>query len=206
LRLCIRRLVPVNLREFVAYWRPTGRSALGQLYDRNIGKPLTAPRLEELFTWKNQRRLSARKAKSVRDNFVARIAEARRLPPGTRPEAFLRRFDRGGAIWRVFFLHCWNPRYPIYDQNVHRAMAFALGMANREIPRGNREKIRSYLECYLPFWRSLRYTDQRELDRALLRFGSFLRREGQADQASRQRPNPPVNPTGRFAARGLRAR
>ena len=61
----------------------------------------------------------------------------------------------GGAIWRIFWLHLQHPeQFPIYDQHVHRAMAFMLKWPEekREIPVHNPTKVRNYLEVYRPFF------------------------------------------------------
>ena len=61
-------------------------------------------------------------------------------------KVFLRDFlsRPGGAIWRIFWLHCHYPnKFPIYDQHVHRAMACIIGMKSLEIPKKNQDKVKA---------------------------------------------------------------
>ena len=84
----------------------------------------------------------------------------------------------GGAIWRIFWLHLQHPRhFPIYDQHVHRAMAFTLKWPDLEIPEQNPAKVRTYLAVYREFFARFKDCDHRQADRALWTFGRFLRTE-----------------------------
>jgi hypothetical protein len=75
------------------------------------------------------------------------------------PSELLARFREGGVIWRIFWLHCWQPeRFPIYDQHVHRAMRFLQTGKPDEIPLREADKIRAYLSDYMPFHAALRRT------------------------------------------------
>src|SRR5687768_15460694 len=114
----------VGREEFVAHWSALYDYRVDEsLYTPYLGRPLTPEAVRKLFRWKNGTELSGRKHRSVEKNFVARVTELAELPEETDPATFLRRFSAGGAIWRIFWLHCWRPeRFPIYDQHVHRAM------------------------------------------------------------------------------------
>ena len=136
-----------NPKEFVEYWAVYYADPREPLYLRNIARPLTAKAVRDLFLWKNGGKLSAMKAASVEQNFVSRLGELRRLPDNLTGEDFLRRWPKGGAIWRIFFLHCWSPRrFPIYDQHVHRAAACICGWGDREIPASDRQRTISYFD------------------------------------------------------------
>ena len=110
---------------FVQYWSAEYDYATdSDLYTPHIGKQLTPETVRELFLWKNGSKLSVAKQQSVEQNYVGRLQELFDLSMDTPPAEFLKTFG-GGAIWRIFWLHCWQPsRYPIYDQHVHRAMTF----------------------------------------------------------------------------------
>jgi hypothetical protein len=113
----------VSPQEFVCRWEQLYAYSREELYDGNIGRPLTPARIAELFEWKNGGPLARQKAASVRRNYIDRLPELRRLNPTTPPDLFLQVFSQGGAISRIYWLHLWRPdRYPIYDQHVHRAM------------------------------------------------------------------------------------
>ncbi|MCX5658349.1 MAG: hypothetical protein NTW19_01340 [Planctomycetota bacterium] len=158
--------------EFVDYWDRLYSGYDEEVYRENIGQPLTKERILKWFEWKNGRPLSRFKATSILrysspDEQIAVDATADDV------RDFLNR--PGGAIWRIFWLHLQHPSlYPIYDQHVHRAMAFLEGRNDREIPVSNARKIHVYLQEYQPFFRQLACPDHRRVDRALWTFGRFL--------------------------------
>jgi hypothetical protein len=162
--------------EFVAFWAQYYSYRLEHLYTDNIGRPFTSKRVHALYEWKNGSRLAAPKLRSVERNYISRIAEVRRLAPNTTAEEFLRRFPSGGAIWRIFWLHCWQPdRFPIYDQHVHRAMAYIEQRRLEEIPASNVMKVQSYIERYLPFHQRFQGINARSVDCALWFYGKFVK-------------------------------
>jgi hypothetical protein len=163
--------------QFVGFWSCRYGYAEEELYDDNIEHELTEKRILDLYRWKNGGPLSARKKSSVQRNFIERRMELQQLSPGIQAGDFLARFLNGGAIWRIFWLHCWQPRrFPIYDQHVHRAMAFLQTGAPEEIPSYDPHKINSYIAKYLPFHATFNgFGDQpRIVDKALWAFGKFL--------------------------------
>jgi hypothetical protein len=126
------------------------------------------------FEWKNGTPLSGPKKNSVLRNFVARRDELASLQDES-PARLLAHFSEGGVIWRIFWLHCWQPkRFPIYDQHVHRAMQFIETGVKEEIPAKDEAKIRAYLEQYMPFHARFDGTPQRNVDKALWAFGKFI--------------------------------
>ena len=144
-------------------------------YASNLGK-LTEQSIMALFTWKNGRELSAQKEDSVRRNYIDRVDEVRALGSEFTAPAFLERFAEGGAIWRIFWLHCCCPAFPIFDQHVYRAMRFIEGQATDELDgKSDARKIERYLTQYLPFHRRFAEIEPRELDRALWSYGRFLK-------------------------------
>ena len=176
MRLPIYEISSSSPGDFVAFWSQQYSYDKEGLYTRNIGKELTRKRVEELFEWKNGSRLAAQKARSVEKNYIGRISEVNKLPLNTEAESFLRQFASGGAIWRIFWLHCWQPaRFPIYDQHVHRAMSFIEAGEREEISRRDASKVDSYLLRYLPFHSKFSDVDSRTLDRALWVFGKFIK-------------------------------
>ena len=162
--------------EFVRRWEVVYDSKLELIYDRNIGQPLTAERVIALFVWKNGGPLSHQKTASVTRNYIARLPELATLDSRTSAEAFLRRFRTGGAIWRIFWLHLWAPnRFPIYDQHVHRAMAWIQTGRGEELPVTDVAKVHSYLDRYLPFRTLFADLDSRRVDRALWGCGKCMK-------------------------------
>lgn len=161
--------------RFVEFWSPRYEYARQDLYDDNIGHELTEQRIFDLFQWKNGTPLSSRKQASVRRNFVERRGELEQLQHYQKATDFLAHFADGGAIWRIFWLHCWQPvRFPIYDQHVHRAMAFIQTGTPEKIPAHDPRKIDSYIRRYLPFHATFDGIDSRSVDKALWAFGKFL--------------------------------
>ena len=178
---------PASPREFVEFWALRYFDSHENLYTGNINCPHhTAETLTALFKWKIGAWLFARRlTQTVEPYFLRRIEVARALPPDV--DTFLKTFAYGGAIYRIFWLHCWYPRrFPIYDQHVHRAMAF---IGNGEIEElgeyGDEDKIRMYIERYIPFFDSFRdvgipfdlesdAVPGRKVDRALMAFGQAI--------------------------------
>ena len=163
----------VPKRDFIDFWNEQYEYKFESLYADNIGKKLTDGRVLDLFKWKNGRNLSKAKIKSVKENYLKSKEE---LPPSPDIE-FLRNYlnKPGGAIWRVFWLHCQCPNdFPIYDQHVHRAMATIQGWGKKEISSINKMKIEQYLNHYLSFSKQFSKFKQRKVDRALWAYGYFL--------------------------------
>lgn len=169
-------------KEFVEFWMRLYEYPNEHLYNDNIGQQLTKQSILALFEWKNGSRLSNRKDVSVRANFINRRRELEQLGPNKTTEKLLAHFPNGGVIFRIFWLHCWQPtRFPIYDQHVYRAMKFIQTGRVEKIPKDNAPKIASYINEYMPFFatinaRQARYTD-RDVDKALWAFGKFLKKE-----------------------------
>jgi hypothetical protein len=173
---------PATTVEFIQFWSDVyGDDDTERLYTANIRRELNEQRILELFEWKNGGRLSALKEASVRRNFVERRRELQQLQPNQNTEDCLSHFSEGGVIFRIFWLHCWCPdRFPIYDQHVHRAMAFIKKGQPEEVPADDASKIASYIDTYLPFYATFDGIDfgpvERVVDRALWAFGKFLKR------------------------------
>jgi hypothetical protein len=162
--------------EFVAFWESFYRYPKDELYTTNIAQPLTPERIHSLFEWKNGSGLSAAKRKSVEKHYIARIAEVSALSQDTGAAMFLEKFPKGGAIWRIFWLHCWQPtRFPIYDQHVHRAMVCIEQGILKEIPTDHAAKVKQYLERYIPFLQRFQGINPRSVDKALWFFGKFIK-------------------------------
>ena len=171
----IIRCESVDLDRFVSFWAELYRDPLEPLYEENIAGPLTPARIRKLFEWKNGGKLARKKMESVERNFIGRLDEALNLDPDTPAHDFLKLWPKGGAIWRIFWLHCWTPdRYPIFDQHVYRAAARICGWADRKIPTTDGKRIDAYLQRYLPFWRDIGISS-RDADRALWVYGRFLK-------------------------------
>jgi hypothetical protein len=167
---------PSSHGEFIRFWANLYTDKHEEHYSHNIGKKLTPESVKELFLWKNSGNPSDLKNKSIEGNFVAKLEEVNNLPKETTPEEFLKKFSRGGAIWRIFFLHIWQPeKYPIYDQHVHRAMMFLRDGKRMEIPTKTQEKIATYLSDYIPFHGQFQDDGNRSVDKALWTFGKFLK-------------------------------
>lgn len=168
---------PGTASDFVEFWEPLYRYPAENVYTDNVGLPLTANRTRALYEWKNGGKLSDAKRESVERHFIGRLQETKSLPKDVPPEEFLERFSDGGAIWRIYWLHLWQPdRYPIYDQHVHRAMQMIQEDEPREIPSYDPSRISLYLEAFLPFCRA-RFDGlaPRRVDRALWACGKYLK-------------------------------
>ena len=175
MQFIIYQPVDADPRTFIDFWAARYSGYDDDFYDANVGQELTEARTLDWFTWKNGTPLSELKRKSVLRNFVARRGELDQIPRDEAPAALLSRFDEGGAIWRIFWLHCWQPtRFPIYDQHVHRAMRFIQAGVLEEIPDTGPQKIHTYLNSYMAFHAGFDAIGYRLVDKALWAFGKFL--------------------------------
>lgn len=195
-RLVIYTPCHAPLLEFVRFWEKRyfeGSDRVyttEKLYTTNINRPHhSVETLTELFKWKFGVFFFALKIRTALEhNFLSNTDKARELPPDVSAEDFLqKRFPNGGAISRIFWLHCWHPNdFPIYDQHVHRAMVFIRdGRVDELNNYTDDEKIKRYLQCYVPFFKQfavglpfdpeLDGVPGRKADRALVTFGSRLK-------------------------------
>lgn len=174
----ILKACKVNKAGFIKFWSEQYTDSNKKLYENNIGHKLTEKRILELFKWKNGGNLSKLKEKSVKTNYIFGSQTIPKNPSIDFLKMFLNK--PGRAIWRIFWLHCNLPKqFPIYDQNVHRAMAQLKGWKKVEIPQSDRAKIDMYLEHYVKFYRQLNSAcsdNKRRIDKALWAYGDFLKR------------------------------
>jgi hypothetical protein len=154
---------------FVEYWSSKYKYPEEEKYTKNIGRPLTATALLELFEWKNGSVISKDKTKSIQENYPLTFS-------GDQRERYLNHKQSGGAIWNIFYLHCLDPEtWPIFDQHTSRAMRYMLTAEIVEIGTTKKQKYSAYLNEYLPFLKQFEEIDQRTLDKSLFKFGQFLK-------------------------------
>lgn len=168
----ILKIEETSRENFIEFWSRQYAYPNEELYNKNIGKPLTEKRIWELYEWKNGSRISARKQASILKHYI----NNKEKPPLNSSEEKLTDYlnQGGGAIWRIFWLHCHAPaQYPIYDQHVHRAMAALKKWKITEIPAHDPTKIKIYLREYLPFWQEFKNHNQRKIDKALWAYGKW---------------------------------
>ncbi len=160
-------------KQFIIFWSKQYDYPNELLYVDNIGKELTEKSTMELFEWKNGRPLSDLKKQSVYDNYINEVDLLSEEAGTNDIKSYLNR--PGGAIWRIFWLHCNYPKkFPIFDQHVYRAMAYLNNKNDIEIMSYNPKKVESYVLEYLDFHSSFKYEDNKKLDEALWAFGKFL--------------------------------
>lgn len=183
------RAVPAEDNVFIDFWASQYRYDLEHLYEANISiKPFTEAVIMSLYEWKNGRKLSKKKGESVQRNYILKMEDdcviraiqfsesaSTEETAGFAKEFLSDCFPEGGAIWRIFWLHCCNQRFPIYDQHVHRAKMFIEEGRIEELDTfSDDKKIESYLTNYLQFHQ--RFSgEQRKIDKALVTFGWFLK-------------------------------
>jgi hypothetical protein len=171
----------VSHSEFVEFWEPLygdkDRVLDDKLYTPNINGPHSDNTLLLLFKWKIGRRFFKTHLPKIRTHFLDRADDAARALSTDDPNTFLRIFPDGGAIYRIFWMHCWFPeRFPIYDQNVHRAMIYIQeGRVEELTGFSDQQKIDSYLHKYIFFNSSFSGIDRRKVDRTLFAFGKFIK-------------------------------
>ena len=169
-----------TLAEFVTYWSAQYRYDGDALeYEKYVGvHPQTREGLLSLFVWKNGGKLSSKKLASVERNYVSVINDSRLCNADITVDEFLTRVPKGGAVWRIFWLHVCHPRrFPIYDQHVHRAMRYLMNLPITELEQySERAVIRAYVDEYLPFHARFSSFPERTVDQALWAFGKFIKR------------------------------
>lgn len=164
----------VSETEFIKFWSSQFEDPRAQLYKTNIDRPLTPKRILALFKWKNGGTIAMHKLASIQRNYI----NTKPIPPAMGNREALLSFiaQPGGAIWRIFWLHCHDPAsYPIFDQHVYRAMKRLLDGQPSEIPASNRAKAIVYIDEYLPFNALFRNKDRKTVDEALWLYGKRLK-------------------------------
>jgi len=167
--------------QFVEFWKPLYKDPREKLYKDNIGGDLD--RLDvvmELFAWKKGFKkwntISQKQQDSIRRNYINDETVYPEVPDNEFLKDFL--YKHGGAIWRIFWLHCNYPDiYPIYDQHVYRAMTYLEKGVITEISGNNKKKVVSYLDEYLSFFKQFQGKgfSVKQIDEALFAFGKFLK-------------------------------
>ena len=183
----------VTAGEFVEFWKQgyaTDPDKDDQLYSANIERfapvaleknyPEAKRLLDILFHWKNGgKNLSGSKKSNVGKNWQL-ILDGRLPEIVENPSHALQHVLTGGAVYRIFFLHCCLPHdYPIYDRHVHRAMAYIENWeSDLKLPPLSDEKaVTIYLERYCGFWKDFigkASVNLRDADRALWTYGKLL--------------------------------
>jgi hypothetical protein len=174
--------------NFVEFWASRYRDPLGieDLYTKHINPPLTPESVRYLFVWKGlpqYRKVVEEKRHKFVEAVIGENGENLKrlvdLPLKTPEDAnnFLTNELKGkGMIWKIFTLHIMHPyEYPIFDQNVYRAMHYMQTGIIKDIPSEDRDKQSSYINDYLPFYNALGHYPDRKLDNALFSFGQFLK-------------------------------
>ena len=171
---------------FVEFWASKYRYDAGSYKYEEIDKrPLKPDSIRRLFAWKamqlNRKSIMAGEhpfVETVIDNFDC----FNRLALNTSEDAdnFLTNELKGkGMIWKIFTLHIMYPnRFPVFDQNVYRAMHYVQNGIIEEIPHKNIDKQAAYINEYVPFYTELEELGDckgRKLDKALFSFGQFLK-------------------------------
>lgn len=169
----------VSVREFVTFWAPqypvkSDNSSYLKVIDE---QPLNLENLHALFKWKAGSQFSGKAKALVDAKYSPLLDEMNALPLDFDGKTFVEKYGQTGAIWSIFLLHCWQPeQYPIYDQNVHRAMRFITSSKNQDFEKwSDKKKLDSYFNVYLPFYQQFRPYGMRDADRALFMCGKFLK-------------------------------
>lgn len=167
---------------FVEFWATRYNERSEPVYREYIKRPLTSKSVMKLFAWKamqiNRKSIEAGKHPFVK-TVISSLDHFNSLQLNTPDDAnnFLTNELKGkGMIWKIFTLHIMYPdRYPIFDQNVYRAMHYLQTGTIKEIPSKRKDKQQSYVNEYLPFYNERGYYEDRKLDKALFAFGRFLK-------------------------------
>ena len=169
--------------NFMKFWARRYYDKNEPTYRKYIQRSLTPDSVRNLFAWKamriNRGSILAGKHPFV-EAVIANLDRFKEIPLDTIDEAdhFLtNELKDKGMIWKIFALHILHPdNYPIFDQNVYRAMVYMKTGIIKEIPGKDKEKQWSYISEYIPFFNDEHeYFEDRMLDKALFSFGQFLK-------------------------------
>jgi len=177
---CILDRIECQADKFVDFWSAQYLFPNEDLYTEHISKPIFSREdLKALFLWKNGMRLSGKKDAALSGKILRRLTAINELKANFLQEQFDRKFTDLSAIWKIFLLHCVQPKtYPIFDQHVYRAMCYMQSGAITELGNNSTQKYTQYFESYLPFYSSVvkrSYRDPVKVDRALWVFGKTLK-------------------------------
>lgn len=161
-------------------WAETYNDPNEQLYTNSINQTsFTAGDIETLFQWKNQSPLSKKKNKSLTNKIISELATINALKKDFDKTEFNSKFKTVSAVWQIFLLHIISPNsYPIYDQNVHRALLFINGndeWLTIDETISDKAKLTFYQEVYRPFCERLNM-DYKEIDKGMFMLGQALKR------------------------------
>jgi uncharacterized protein YuzE len=193
-------LVPASrqapIEEFVEFWIPHYRQTKypEHQYRENVQvEHLKEENLKKLFEWKLGREVetTARSFRQAIDNARRRIGvlndfKQHRLTA----EEFLQFLSdeiTTGRVYRPFFFHICRPfEFALYDQHTYRSWQFLTYSEIRELP-DDFEAYKQYNRFFLGQAQRLDAPDQwearRRLDKALMAFGEFLKRNAQVIQS-----------------------
>ena len=138
--------------------------------------------LLKFYEWKNGSILSQLKEKSYKENIESKLQEINNLRNNQTTDFGIIKdiFPKVSDIWLITLAHLINPScFPVFDQHVYRAYKF-MTYNTIEMPEYDKEKerVKLYLDKYLPFFDSLTSSDttvsRKKLDEALWGFGKFI--------------------------------
>lgn len=182
--------------DFISFWERFYRD-LDNKYENHIKHEglLEAIDIRHLLEWKNQSKLSGPKRKVARraEKELNRFRELRSQPeisPKDESDFWhtVSCIVKSGTAWKAFLFHIARPsEYPILDQHVVRSYYYLSTGERREIPKNaTKEEYLELVKSYGIFFRNLKRMsgkEDREIDRALLCFGQFLKQYPQAFDA-----------------------
>lgn len=190
-RFSILALHDTDVQKFVRYWSSGYRGSDDACYSNiQFGEELTRENVSALLDWKAQGRFprskeysAAVELETINSDRSARTlsnTEVRELYETIRGELTKAGLNISNAIvWSIFLCHLSNPvEIPIYDVNVWTAWGFVEKWLQPIHLKQRPTKFDTYLEYRIWFNQLADDNDlnQRTLDRALMAFGSFLRK------------------------------
>jgi hypothetical protein len=166
--------------KFVDFWYSIYKYDSEYLYLDNILKENFSPDdLRDLFIWKNGMRLSRFKNITLERKILHKLQKINQLKQSFSLEGYKYIFSDLPTIWKIFLLHCIQPRnYPIFDRHVFRAMQYLQSGIMVEISEAKKQKLDQYCNLYLSFFNNFVQESNRDnvkVDRALWRFGKYLK-------------------------------
>jgi uncharacterized protein YuzE len=192
-------LKQVALDDFVKFWEPrfSGREDLEDWYRENIieVENLKEENLKALFEWKLDRKIErvARNYRRAFEKARMKIGELNKFKHHSLTEEdflhFLSNEITNGPIYQPFFFHICRPlEFALYDQHVYRAWQFLVHWEIKEVPN-DFKAYKQYNEFFSKQAQVLatslndRWIARRKLDKALMAFGQFIKRNAEVLQS-----------------------
>ncbi len=173
-----------SIEEFIDFWKKFYYFWTDDVYFKNL-KPiidLSDNNIEELYEWKNGRRVAIEKQIESIERIKQKLNEIKNTFEKSVSDDELEEiynysktnFFQSGYVWNIFFLHILKyETCPIADRYVYKAHNFMINEKNKTL-KNDWKSYLSYRKFFNDIAIETKKHTKRDIDRALLAFGEFL--------------------------------